>query len=86
MLVLARQREEETVLTVLPSSEPTIIKTVIVDIRGCSVRTGYEAPRGVTIHRKEVYDAIMREGRDPVSVTPAEVAEISRSEKAGQHP
>jgi carbon storage regulator len=34
------------------------ISIVVVEIRGDKVRLGVEAPRDVSVHRKEVYDAI----------------------------
>ena len=34
------------------------IRITIVDIRGDRVRIGVEAPRSVTVHREEVYEAI----------------------------
>jgi carbon storage regulator len=36
----------------------------VVDIRGDKVRLGIRAPQELTVHRKEVYDAIQRENRD----------------------
>ena len=33
----------------------------MVEIRGDRVRLGVNAPREVSVHRKEVYDAIQRE-------------------------
>jgi carbon storage regulator CsrA len=35
----------------------------VVDIRGDKVRLGIVAPKEVSVHRKEVYDAIRRENR-----------------------
>ena len=34
---------------------------VVVDIKGDKVRLGIEAPKGVPVHRREVYDAIRRD-------------------------
>jgi carbon storage regulator len=39
--------------------DDSIILTVI-DIRGDKVRLGIEHPQGVTVHRKEVYEALRR--------------------------
>ena len=55
MLVLSRQVEEEVYI----NGEQ--IKIKVVDIRGEKVRLGIEAPAHVSVHRKEVYDAIQRE-------------------------
>ncbi len=53
MLVLARKLNESIVVG------DNIVVT-IVDIRGDKVRLGIDAPREVTVHRQEVYDAIKR--------------------------
>lgn len=55
MLVLSRHRDEELLI----GSE---IVVTVVDIRGDKVRLGVEAPREIPVHRREVYDAILREG------------------------
>lgn len=54
MLVLSRHRDESILI-----GDDVVI--TIVDIRGDKVRLAFEAPRDITIHRKEVYDAIKRE-------------------------
>ena len=56
MLVLSRQRDESIVIG------DNVIVT-IVDVRGDRVRLGIEAPREVSVHRREVYDAIQRENQ-----------------------
>ena len=53
MLVLSRKKNESIVI----NNEITI---VVVDIRGDKVRLGVEAPKEVPVHRREVYDAIVR--------------------------
>ncbi len=53
MLVLSRKKGESIIIN------DNIVVTV-VDIRGDKVRLGFEAPKDVPIHRKEVYDAIKR--------------------------
>jgi len=37
------------------------VEITIVDVRGDKVRLGIVAPREVSVHRKEVYDAIKKE-------------------------
>jgi cytosine deaminase len=54
MLVLARQRDQ----TVIIGDD---IEVTVVDVRGDKVRLGINAPRNVSVHRKEVYEAIRRE-------------------------
>lgn len=56
MLVLNRKRDQEVMI----GSE---IRITIVDVRGDKVRIGIDAPTDIPVHRKEVYDAIMREQR-----------------------
>lgn len=51
MLVLSRKTNESIVIN-------DSISIVIVEIRGDKVRLGVEAPKDVSVHRKEVYDAI----------------------------
>ncbi|MCA9085040.1 MAG: carbon storage regulator CsrA [Planctomycetaceae bacterium] len=60
MLVLSRQRDETIVIG-------DSIRITIVEVRGDKVRIGIDAPKDVTVHRQEVYDAIKREsgGSDP---------------------
>lgn len=54
MLVLSRQRDE----TIMIGDE---IEITIVDIRGDKVRLGITAPTRISVHRKEVYEAIRAE-------------------------
>lgn len=56
MLVLSRYREESIYI-----GDDVIV--TIVDIRGDRVRLGIQAPSNVSVHRQEIYDAIV-EGRD----------------------
>ena len=51
MLVVSRYIDEEIRIG-------DDIRIVITDIRGGRVRIGIEAPEGVAVHRKEVYEAI----------------------------
>lgn len=54
MLVLSRQRDQSIIIG-------DDIEITIVDVRGDKVRIGINAPRHVSVHRKEVYEAIRRE-------------------------
>ncbi len=56
MLVLSRNRNE----TIMVGDD---IEVTIVDIRGDKVRLGITAPKEVSVHRKEIYNAIRREKR-----------------------
>lgn len=56
MLVLSRKKDEVIVVG-------DNIEITIVDVRGDQVKVGVNAPRSVSIHRKEIYDAIQNENR-----------------------
>jgi carbon storage regulator len=66
VLVLSRQRDE----TIMIGND---IEVTVVDIRGDKVRLGINAPKDITVHRKEVYDAIRRENRAAAQVKPGEI-------------
>ncbi len=78
MLVLSRQRDESIIIG-------DNVEITIVDIRGDKVRLGIVAPAEISVHRKEVYDAIQRENRDASSVTAEEFAKaVSAPRKPGR--
>ncbi len=54
MLVLSRRKDESIMIG-------DDVEITIVDIRGDKVRLGITAPRNISVHRKEVYEAIQRE-------------------------
>jgi len=56
MLVLSRKRDESIVI----GDDVTI---TVVDIRGEQIKIGVSAPKEVSIHRKEVYEAIQAENK-----------------------
>lgn len=53
MLVLSRQCDE----TIMIGED---IEVSVVDIRGDKVRLGIKAPKQISVHRREVFDAIHR--------------------------
>jgi carbon storage regulator len=57
MLVLSRKKNESIVIG-------DNITIVIVEIRGDKVRLGVEAPKEISVHRREVWDAIHRQEVD----------------------
>ena len=69
MLVLSRQRDETIVIG-------DDIEITVVDIRGDKVRLGVTAPKEISVHRKEVYDAIRRENREAAQVRPEDIPGI----------
>ncbi len=60
MLVLSRKKDESIVIN------DSIVVTV-VEIRRDKVRLGFEAPKDVPIHRREVYEAIKRVEQEMVT-------------------
>lgn len=53
MLVLTRNKNESIVIA-------GNIEIVVVEVRGDKVRLGINAPKEVSVHRKEVHEAILR--------------------------
>ena len=45
------------------------VEITIVDVRGDKVRLGINAPRNITVHRKEIYLAIQKEKEAEQSTT-----------------
>lgn len=76
MLVLSRQRDESIIIG-------DNVQVTIVDIRGDKVRLGIVAPAEVSVHRKEVYDAIQRENKKAAGISPADVPAQPNSHSAG---
>ena len=54
MLVLSRKKDESVIIG-------DDIRITIVDIRGDKVRLGIECPATLSVHRREVYEAIHRQ-------------------------
>jgi carbon storage regulator len=71
MLVLSRQRDE----TIMIGDD---IEVTVVDIRGDKVRLGINAPKEISVHRKEVYDAIRRENRAAAMVKPEDLSGLGK--------
>ena len=67
MFVISRQRDE----TIMIGDD---IEVTVVDIRGDKVRLGIVSPKEMSVHRKEVYDAIRRELGFAASVLPQPTA------------
>ena len=57
MLVLSRNKDESIMVG-------DNVEITIVDVRGDKVRLGITAPREIPVHRKEVFEAIKREGAE----------------------
>ncbi len=54
MLVLSRQKDESIIVG-------DDVEITIVDVRGDKVRLGITAPKSISVHRKEIYQAIQKE-------------------------
>ena len=67
MLVLSRQRDE----TIMIGDD---IEVTVVDIRGDKVRLGINAPKEISVHRKEVYEAIKKENKAAAQVKPEDLS------------
>ena len=79
MLVLSRQRDE----TIMIGDD---IEVTVVDIRGDKVRLGINAPKEISVHRKEVYDAIRRENREAAQVKPEDLSGLGKISSKGPPP
>ncbi len=68
MLVLSRKKHEVTVAQVpvelmeqaVKEGRPIVVQCSVVETKNSSVRLGWKAEKGVSIHRKEVFQAIQR--------------------------
>lgn len=74
MLVLSRQRDETVVIG-------DDIEIKVVDIRGDKVRLGITAPPHISVHRKEVYEAIQKENQSAACVSPQDMAGVTAPAK-----
>ena len=74
MLVLSRQRDESIIIG------DNIVVTV-VDVRGDKVRLGIEAPREVSVHRREIYEAIQRENQQAAQIRVDEARRVPGSDR-----
>lgn len=53
-LILSRKRDEQIII-----GDDIVI--TVVDLRGDKVCLGIDAPKSLSVHRREVYEAIKRE-------------------------
>lgn len=60
MLVLSREVNTEIIITTPEGRQITVMP---LEVRGKKVRLGITADRDLTIHRREVYEAIKAVGR-----------------------
>ena len=57
MLVLTRKINESIIIN-------EDVSVLVVEVRGDRVRLGIDAPKDVTVHRKEIYDVIKESPSD----------------------
>jgi carbon storage regulator len=65
VLILTRKRNERIMIG-------DSIEVIVVDIKGEQVQLGINAPKEIPVHRREVYEAIVRENGKVVPKTPRE--------------
>jgi carbon storage regulator len=78
MLVLTRKKGQSIVVN-------DNIEITILDIQGDQIRIGIEAPKNISIHRKEVYLEIQEENRkaaESKAVSSAALDEILKLKKS----
>jgi carbon storage regulator len=61
MLVLSRKADESIVVGGADGSDP-VLKVTVLEIKGRSVRLGFEADAAVPVHRLEVWERIRANG------------------------
>ena len=71
MLVLSRGRDQ----TIMIGDD---IEITIVEVRGDKVRLGIKAPSQVSVHRREVWEAIRRENHEASRVRPEDLGDAVR--------
>lgn len=74
MLVLTRKKEQSIVVN-------DNIEITVVDIQGDHVRLGINAPRSISIHRKEVYLEIQEENRKAARVKKVDLNDIMKKKE-----
>ncbi len=75
MLVLTRKRDQSIVIN-------ENIEITVLDIQGDQVRIGIDAPREVSIHRKEVFVQISEENRKAASANvKADLKEVLKNSR-----
>ncbi len=78
MLVLSRQRDQSIII-----GDDVVI--TIVDVRGDKVKLGIQAPKEISVHRQEVYEAIQRENRQAALLKPDDARLLGPNAEAGEN-
>ncbi|GIV09658.1 MAG: hypothetical protein KatS3mg020_0593 [Fimbriimonadales bacterium] len=58
------------------------IEVVVLEVRGEQVRLGIKAPRNVTVHRREIYEAIQQENLLAAQSQPEDVPAPTKQVKS----
>jgi carbon storage regulator CsrA len=75
MLVLSRKHQESVVIGGADGLH-RLLKVTVLEIRGASVKLGFEADPGVPVHRQEVWERINGNGQaESLTRKPAPAAE-----------
>ncbi len=77
MLVLSRQRDESIII-----GDNVVI--TVVDVRGDKVKLGIDAPREISVHRREVYEAIQRENRQAALLKPEDAKQLDPNQGSAE--
>ncbi len=77
MLVLSRQRDQSIII-----GDNVVI--TVVDVRGDKVKLGIQAPKEISVHRQEVYEAIQRENRQAALLKPDDARLLGPNAEAGE--
>jgi carbon storage regulator len=64
MLVLTRKTQESVVVGGTEGFE-RVLKVTVLEIRGGTVRLGFEVDAGVPVHRQEVWERILANSQGP---------------------
>ena len=71
MLVLTRKSDEKITI-----GDDVVVS--VLEIKGSQVKLGIEAPKGVAVHRSEIYERIQDENLLAASVVAADFAEAEK--------
>lgn len=64
MLVLSRKKNESIIIN-------DHITVTVVEIRGDKVRLGIDAPKDISVHRREIFEAIQNQAKSREATAPA---------------
>ena len=71
MLALTRKKGDSIIIN-------DNIEVTILDIQGDQVRLGINAPRDITIHRKEIYEQIRQENISAANISKSTVEVLNK--------